>query len=132
MLNKIEGVRILKVLEDGQHIDSFDITDLGAAAEKRFKGVIYHDGKEYVITDNHVGKVASELALKGLQIANGRGTAEVVVVKGGGIFTNDPELKMVGAKADESGNFTSTPMETKPMRDLPFEARTATTLALAG
>jgi hypothetical protein len=131
MLDKIQGVRVLKVLEDSQAIDSFDIFDLGAAAEKRFKGVIHHGGKEYIVLDNHAGKVASELALKGLEIANGRGTTEVVVVKGGGIYTNNPDLKMVGAKADESGNFTSTPMETKPMRDLPFEARTATTLALS-
>lgn len=127
MLRKEEGVRILKTLEDGQHIDSFDIVDLGAADEQmgRFKGTIHHDGKEFIVRDNHAGKVVGELALKGLQIVNGHGVTEVVVLKGGGIFTNDPELRMVGAKADESGDYTSTPMETKPLRELPWEARVA-------
>jgi hypothetical protein len=127
MLDKVQGVRILKLLEDAQHIDDFDILDLGTVseAEGRFKGVIHHDGNEFVVRDNHAGKVASELALKGLLIANGRGITEVIVVKGGGIYTNDPGLRMVGTKADEGGNHTSKPMETRPLRDLPWEARTA-------
>ena len=126
MLDKVQGVRILKLLEDAQHIDSFDIQDLGpAVTDGRFKGIIHHGGTEYVVQDNHVGKVASELALRGLLIANGRGITEVIVVKGGGIYTNDPGLRMVGTKADEGGNHTSKPMETRPLRDLPWEARTA-------
>lgn len=126
MLDKVQGVRILKLLEDAQHIGSFDIEDLGpAVTDGRFMGIIHHDGNEFVVRDNHAGKVASELALKGLLIANGRGITEVIVVKGGGIYTNDPGLRMVGTKADEGGNHTSKPMETRPLRDLPWEARTA-------
>lgn len=126
MLTKIEAVKMLTVLQDGQHIDSFDLRDDGPnAVGGRFVGVINKNAKvASKVTDNNIAKVASELALKGLRMALGRGVTEVVLVKGDGLYTNDPELKVVQVKPiDGSPDFSAQAIEAKPSRDLPYEAK---------